>query len=237
MTYKIEDSHLTKKQISADTLLLPIQVKTNEQAFSAVRARRVLTEAIKSDVFYAEKADFTFQYMHKPQSGEVEEVTKQLNIIATAAEKMLHEIEILTIATKLVPEWFDKGNADKRYLKEFCKQGFTGKTQNLLRFLKQASASSLCVDPLTLECDESFGPPHEDRCNFCEYKWQWNLFQELTDTLAGNSFVSNYYEALFKACEVVDDIQDHIFEDVGYSWEHSGHQAGVTPWIFYERVI
>ena len=127
MTYQSDDNHLTDKQVTEDTLLLPIQVETNQQAFTAVRARRVLTTATKSDVFYAEKADITFQYLHKPASGALEEVTRQLNIIATATEKMLHEIEILTIATKLVPEWFDRGNANKKYLEEFCKQGFTSK--------------------------------------------------------------------------------------------------------------
>ena len=113
--------------MNGDTLLLPIQVEANKQAFTAIRARRVLTMATKSDVFYAEKADFLFQYLHKPTNGTIEEVTKQLNIIATATEKMLHDIEILTIATKLVPEWFDRGNVDKRYLEEFCKQGFTSR--------------------------------------------------------------------------------------------------------------
>lgn len=128
MTHKAEKEHLTKFQLEADAKDLPVKVKTNEQAFSAVRSRRVLTSAVKSDVFYAEKADVTLQYLHKPASGAREDAIKQLNVIATATEKMLHEIEILTIATKLIPEWFDKGNADKKYLREFCSQGFTGRT-------------------------------------------------------------------------------------------------------------
>ena len=95
-----------------------MDIKADKQVFSAIRARRVLTAAIKSDVYYAEQADITLQYLHKPTNDTKEEIIKQMNIIATAAEKMLHDVEILTIATKLVPEWFDKGKINKK-LDEF----------------------------------------------------------------------------------------------------------------------
>ena len=98
------------------------------------------------------------------------------------------------------------------------------------------SASSQCVDPISLDNEETFGPLHENRCNFCEYNRQWKTLQEFTDTLSGNGFISDYNETLFETCKTIDDILDSVLENVGYSWEHSGHPAGETPWIFYQRV-
>ena len=94
--------------------------------FTPIRTKRFLQKGWKSDVLQLEEVKIKMDYVFSPNGAiSDEEMVKLHEEVRKEAEKLLEEIEILSMASKIVPDWL--GN-EREYLR--CVENFSSKYVN-----------------------------------------------------------------------------------------------------------
>ena len=76
--------------------------------FTPIRAKRHLQEGMRSDIFQQEEVAIKLDYIFNPNGAiSEEEMIKLHETIRVEAEKLITNVEILAMASKVVPEWLE----------------------------------------------------------------------------------------------------------------------------------
>ena len=94
--------------------------------FTPIRTKRFVHQGWKSDVLQLEEVKIKMDYVFSP-NGKIsdEDMVKLHENVRKEAEKLLEDIEILSMACKVVPDWLGE---DRENLK--CVEKFSSKYLN-----------------------------------------------------------------------------------------------------------
>lgn len=171
--------------------------------FTAPRAKRWLQAAIKNK--YVTMEEIKVQIVlaaHKDHPNFIKNVELGICEISAEFAKFMEEIEIVSLASKILPEWI---NGQQKYHK--CTEAFTSKSTLMIKTIfyfrsgRHGCANEITKNGQTLLCEK------------CDWDRQWNELEENVKNLTSDTPILKYNEFKSKAIGAFNEIHIQVCEN------------------------